>query len=284
MRERNDRSKSAAVGMTILKAGATRTRERIFGIGRSWRKIRVPALFALIEHPGCGTGLFDTGYSTHFAEAVHRFPERLYSLLTPVEITADEDAARQVERRGIAPQEVAWVIVSHFDPDHIGGLRDFPNAQIICSERAWREVEGKAGWKALAARFLPGLVPADITTRLRLLPDPEGSAVGPFENSLDLFGDGSIRLVDLPGHAPGMLGALVNVADEGTYFLCADACWSLDAIESSGTPRGVHRRIASDKREQDETYRKLARLKSEMPDLQIVPSHCPRTANQFIRP
>lgn len=282
MGERSEKSEPAAVGMTILGAGAAVTRERIFGTGRSWRKIRVPALFALIEHPVVGTGLFDTGYSTHFAEAVRSFPERLYGLLTPVDITAEEDAARQVERRGIALRDVEWVIVSHFDPDHIGGLRDFPNARIICSRRAWEEVEGKTGWKALAARYLPGLVPADITTRLRLLPDPEGPALGPFDHSLDLFGDGSIRLVSLPGHAPGMLGAFVHTGEAGDFFLCADACWSLDAIESGGPPRGVHRRIATDKGEQDETYRKLARLKNEMPDLQIVPSHCPRTARRLI--
>ena len=282
MGERRDGSTPAVVRMTILGAGATETRERIFGSGPGWRKIRVPALFALIEHPACGTGLFDTGYSTHFTEAVSRFPERLYGLLTPVDITTDDDAARQIERRGIAPQEVEWIIVSHFDPDHIGGLRDFPNARIICSRSAWAAVEGKTGWKALAARYLPGLVPADIQARLRLLPDPEGSALGPFDHALDLFGDGSIRLVSLPGHAPGMLGAFVNTAETGDFFLCADACWSLHAIESGRPPRGVHRRIASDKGKQDETYRKLARLKSEMPDLRIIPSHCPRTAAEYL--
>ena len=270
------------VKLKLLQAGVTEARERVFGLSSSWRPVQVPALFGWIQHPAHGNVLFDTGYSTHFFEETRRFPEKLYALATPVKILPEEDAVSQLQRQGVDPQEVAWIILSHFDPDHIGGLRDFPHARIVCSWRAWEEAAGKKGMKALTSRLLPGLLPEDLSARLLLLPDPSGPGVGPFEKSLDLFGDGSIRLVRLPGHAPGMLGAFVEAEAGSLYFLCADAVWTLNTLEKEGRGPGVHRLIAQDRREQDACYRMLRRLHEQMPDVKIIPSHCPRAAAQLL--
>jgi nucleoside-diphosphate-sugar epimerase/glyoxylase-like metal-dependent hydrolase (beta-lactamase superfamily II) len=279
---RTDGPAPVMVKLTLLSAGTVEAPERVFGLSRRWKRLKIPALFGLIDHPERGAVLFDTGYSTHFHEATRKVPERLYALATPATVTHEEDAAVQLERRGLDPAKVQWVIVSHFDPDHIGGLRDFPNARVICSWRAWAGIAGKTGLKALAARLLPGLLPGDLSARVLLLPDPDGPAIGPFANSLDLFGDGAVRLVPLPGHAPGMLGAFVAVEGGQTVFLCADACWSRNVFESGKAARGIHRLIAKNRAEQDETYRRLTCLHADMPEVDIVPSHCPATAARYL--
>lgn len=272
-----------AVACVVLKAGATEARERFFGLGRGWKRVLVPALFAWVRHPARGHVLFDTGYSTRFHEATRGLPERLYAVATPVEIRPGENAGAQLERRGVNPEDVAWVLVSHFDPDHIGGLRDFPRARIVCLARAWEAVAGKRGLRALAARLLPGLLPEDLAARLLLLPDPAGPPIGPFEASLDLFGDGSVRLVRLPGHAPGMMGAFVETGEAGSLFLCADAVWTRRALEGGpGAGPGVHRLIAHDRAAQDACYRLLGRLHAEHPEVTLVPSHCPDAAAQLV--
>ncbi|MBS0624930.1 MAG: MBL fold metallo-hydrolase [Verrucomicrobia bacterium] len=39
-------------------------------------------------------------------------------------------AAKQIEKLGFSPKNVTDCIISHLDPDHIGGLVDFPNAKV----------------------------------------------------------------------------------------------------------------------------------------------------------
>jgi glyoxylase-like metal-dependent hydrolase (beta-lactamase superfamily II) len=170
--------------------------------------------------------------------------------VTPTRITAEEAAVTQVRALGYDPGEVKTIILSHFDPDHFGGLKDFPNARVACSWRAWEDVRSLSRWGALKARLLPGHLPEDMAGRLWLLPDPAGPPISVFDASLDLFGDGSVRLVSLPGHAPGQLGAFVRRSSDGAdLLLAADAVWIF-----SGAGRGVHTDGWRWTRAQDETY------------------------------
>jgi nucleoside-diphosphate-sugar epimerase/glyoxylase-like metal-dependent hydrolase (beta-lactamase superfamily II) len=260
------------VRMTLLKAGHTLARERLLGEG-SWKAVRLPASFALLEHPTQGPGLFDTGYSHRFHAATARLPFRIYRWLTPVEVTPAEDAEAQLAARGVAPGDIRWIVLSHLDPDHVGGLRDFPGARIHCSWRAWEEARGRAGWGALTRRILPALFPDDLSGRLHLLPDPGEPPAGPLGPALDLFGDGALRLVSLPGHAAGHLGALVRTTNHGDVLLCGDACWARGSLEGRRRT-GVHRLIAADRAAQDATYDRLTALRREMPEVMMIPTHC----------
>ena len=61
-----------------------------------------------------------------------------------------------------------------------------------------------AGLAALLTRSLPECLPADLAQRVDALDELTGGpAVGPFSTSHDLWGDGSLLLIPLPGHAPG---------------------------------------------------------------------------------
>jgi len=271
-----------SMNLSIYGAGKTRAAEKLFGTGNSWKKVDIPALFAHINHPDHGHVLFDTGYSTRFFDATKRFPQRLYGLATPVDIKSEENAAPQLEARGIDPKDVKWIIVSHFDPDHIGGLRDFPKARILCQWRAWNKIAGKTGIKALLDHLLIDLLPDDLTARLLLLPDPAGPAIGPFKNSLDIFQDGSIMIVNLPGHKEGQIGAFVKNEKGGNIFLCADGIWNREALVEKRKNFGVHRIIAKDKPAQDRTYANLRQLQTDMPDLCFVPSHCPLAWSELV--
>ena len=277
---REDGASFVAVPVRLFVAGHTKAHLRHLGYSNKWAKIRVPAIFALVEHPRFGPVLFDTGYSTGFFEATKSLPFSLYRKLTPVQIEPEQNASAQLAAAGIDPSSVALVILSHLDPDHVGGIKDFPNARFACSRRAWEHAAGRTGLAALRRRILPGLLPEDLAGRLLLLPDPDGRPVGNLGPSLDLFEDGSLRLVSLPGHAPGHLGAFVHAADGGPVLLVGDACWTLRQL-GSPTP-GLHRTIAHDRGEQDATYETLIRFRSARPDVRVVPSHCPDAQQAFM--
>jgi glyoxylase-like metal-dependent hydrolase (beta-lactamase superfamily II) len=282
-------TKPVLVRLTLLTAGHNPARKAMLGYSLSPAKVRVPTHFGLIEHPKEGPVLFDTGYATRFFEATREPPYQAYALMTPLEMSERENAVSQLRDLGHEPESVKWIILSHFDADHIGGLRDFPNAHVVCLRTAWEAVAGRTGLAALKVRLLPSLLPPDLPERLVLLDPPDGQDERPLGPTHDLFGDGSVRLISLPGHAEGHLGALVEAEGRGdgpgrgrrVICLCGDACFSVLQLPLTGPKPGLHRLLAHDRTQQDETYRLLVRLRRERPDITLMPSHCEEAARRY---
>ena len=288
------------VELSLLNAGFCRHIGKLFMPGGPMKAISIPALFALIRHPSRGVGLFDTGYSRRFYEGTKKLPYRLYRLATPTYVKSDDEAVARVKAQGVEPEEVEWIVLSHLDPDHYGGLPDFPEARVYLSKTSWETLENLEGKPSVEHRVLPGALPDDLEERVWPVDLTEGesgdgprpqkgeSGDGPpfyggscygFSPCVDLFGDETVRLVSLPGHVPGQLGAFVRTRRHGTVFLVADACWSL--MDLRAKKAGIHRRLAKDKRAQRETYEKIRELMEIHPEVTVVPSHCPETADSL---
>jgi glyoxylase-like metal-dependent hydrolase (beta-lactamase superfamily II) len=158
------------------------------------------------------------------------------------------------------------VIVSHWHADHIGGLRDFPEAIIHTSHAAWNSIQELNGFAALRRAFLPGLVPDDAASRLNWIREGD-----------DPFGDGSLQVLDLPGHAVGQVGVRFTAEDGAKILLAADACWLSDAYRKNFMPHSATR-IVNDWEPYRASLDRLHRLHRMEADLLIVPCHCPETA------
>lgn len=48
--------------------------------------------------------------------------------------------------------------------------------------------------------------------------------MGELSATLDLFGDGSLYIVDSPGHLPGHINLLAHVGEDRWVYLAGDAC------------------------------------------------------------
>ena len=261
----------------LYEAGYCTHPERATRIGGSLRACEFPALVSVLRHPEHGIVLFDTGYSRHFFHATERFPERLYRIVTPVHLHDGTALSVQLEREGIPVSAIAWVVVSHLHGDHVGGLADFPHSKIALSREAWDDMQGRSRVGALSMGLLPGLVDARAQARLQWFEDrPTVALSGPFKrfgSGYDLFGDRSLLLIALPGHAAGHYGLLFEDGS-GSVFLVADASWSSQAIRDGVPPPALvtswlgHTDIYRD------TLAKLNALRMEVPELRIVPSHC----------
>ena len=57
--------------------------------------------------------------------------------------------------------------------------------------------------------------------------------------AIDLFGDGLLHLVCLPGHARGQIGLLIKLASR-YLMLLADACWTVDNVTMCGSQSVVY--------------------------------------------
>ncbi len=263
------------VALTLRWAGSCRHPQGMVLQGASWRPSLFPALFGVLRHPRHGVTLFDTGYGARFQQATKSFPERLHRWLTPITLAPGDSASEQLSRAGIAPESVARIVLSHFHADHIAGARDFPNARFVASRAAWDAVRNRGAIRSTARGFLPQLLPEDFEARATLL-DPHdfrAPGIGEFRTSHDLFGDGSVRLIPLPGHARGQLGLLAQTARR-RRFLVADAAWTTASFRDGRPPHCLAGLIFDDASETRRTLHRLRALCIAEPELDIVPSHC----------
>jgi glyoxylase-like metal-dependent hydrolase (beta-lactamase superfamily II) len=238
-----------------------------------------PSLAAALHHQQHGWLLFDTGYASHFLQATTPFPERLYRWTTPVHGACEQALASQLPGHGIDPAQIGHIVLSHLHGDHVAGVADFPRAQVYCAAAAWQHLRRCNRVQATANGYLPALL-ADVHARLRHFDNlPPATALPPelagFAPPHDLFGDGSVLLVDLPGHAAGHTGLWFDDGN-GPVFLIADATWSSDALEKGVLPPALVTAWLGDGPAYRDTFARLHALGRQHRHVRLVPSHCQR--------
>ncbi|MEW4371331.1 MBL fold metallo-hydrolase [Paenibacillus kandeliae] len=134
-------------------------------------------------------------------------------------------------------------------------------------ERTQSEQSGNDGYAA------GGLA----TTILSTLATPFGVAASVLPDLgvpyYDVFGDGSIRALELSGHAEGMIGLLLHAGGE-PYLLCADTVWSSRAFAENRRPHPLAGLIMSNRQQFRSNMDRLRRWHLKYPQLRIVPTHC----------
>ncbi len=272
---------SHSVEVHVLNTGWASAPEWIIMRGGALRKIQVPAMVALIRHPQHGWGLFDTGYAPRLSGETAHGPFRLYRAAAPMQQRAGDDVAAQLARFGLSPKDIDWVLISHFHPDHIAGLADFQNARWIASREAFEDVGTRRSWRALQRGFIPGLLPDDFAARATLIDTFDGMALDHLGPTYDLFGDGALRVCNLPGHAAGQIGVLAQTGG-GPLLFAADACWLSRAYREN---RAAHWLTAAFVANHGQAKRTLAALHGfsiDHPEVQIIPTHCPEAHARWV--
>jgi glyoxylase-like metal-dependent hydrolase (beta-lactamase superfamily II) len=242
--------------------------------GGQRRRFDCHALVALLHHPRHGWLLWDTGYALRLLEVTRHMPFALYRRATPLHLRPELAAAAQLGRWGLTPSDIGRVIISHFHADHIAGLRDFPHAELIALQTAYDDIATRRGLRALQRGFIPALLPSDFEARATLLPAFSGPPLPALGPTHDLFGDNSLLLVALPGHARGQIGALVQ-SGRGRTLLAADGCWLTRSIRECRPPHRITNLIVDDPRAARVTIERLHAFSCACPDVAIVPTHCP---------
>lgn len=118
----------------------------------------------------------------------------------------------QLRRIGVTPRQVRYLGISHFHFDHIGQAADFPTATLLI------------GREDLAAvRKGEPLPDGSTDSAMRLAPwITGGGAVTPLDGDRDVFGDGTVVAMRLPGHTPGHRALLVRLPGTGNVLLSGD--------------------------------------------------------------
>ena len=172
--------------------------------------VAIPTMTCLIDHPD-GLVLYDTGWSK---------PERWPR---PWSIAEEELVLNRLEKMGVRPEDVRYVVCSHLHIDHAGGLEYFTNSEIVVSDIEFTHVA-----KLYALNELPHpYVKADMEAWLRvglkwMLIGEEGKVVKLLDG-IHLLSFGS-------GHSYGMLGLLVELEKTGNVILTSDAIYCSENV------------------------------------------------------
>lgn len=201
----------------------------------------VPVPFYLVRHPQ-GDIVVDGGNPlavaldarAHWGALADQFRARM---------TEEQHCVAQLSRIGVAPESVRHVVQTHLHIDHTGALGHFPDATVAVHAR---ELDAARTADPPAAR---GYVRADF--------ERAGIDWRPFEGDLDLFGDGTIRLLETPGHSAGHVSLLLQLERTGPVLLTADAADNLAQWEGRLPPRALFSR--EDAQRSLERLRRLAR-------------------------
>ena len=222
--------------------------------GHKPERRQFPSGVFLIKHQTQGYTLFDTGYSREIYQC--GLAGTLYGALNPTVVTAKDEIEAQLLEDGIDPSEIKYVILSHLHPDHIGGVKFFPNATFIVSKET-SELIGQHSYRDIV---FDQLLPPWLESRLRVLShdDLRGNRKSLLQG-YDLFGDGSLFITTLEGHTHGQIGAYIP----GKLLLAADACWGEDLLEYSREMRVMARFINADIRAFGDTIEQLIEVRDQ---------------------
>lgn len=137
-----------------------------------------------------------------------------------LDATLRSTIAGQLARIGVRPDRISIVAISHYHFDHTGQAADFPHARLIMG----------AGDLAALRGNEPGVERAPLAPWLT-----GGGEVTEARGDLDIFGDRSVVMINLPGHTPGHRGLLVRLAS-GAVLLSGDTYHSAEQVARRGVP------------------------------------------------
>lgn len=251
--------------------------------GGKSENVQFNALWGLIEHPEKGWILYDTGYTRRFHRATSWFPNKIYALLSPVVINEQDEVKAQLQRAGIAAEDIRHIIVTHFHADHVGGLRDFPNATFYASRQALDYTLGLSSLTAFSKGVLKDLLPKDLKQRTVCIDEACEKLDDPiFGHKYDLFGDDSLHIYELPGHAAGQIGVMLET-EQKPYFLVADACWVKRSYEEVIPPNPIVILFFHSWTQFKRTLQQMHDYHVAHPNTLLVPTHCAATTDALVQ-
>lgn len=193
------------------------------------KKCLLPVSCYLLEHPK-GRILIDTGWDSKYAtEELTTFGGLLDKISGPV-IHADEGVDSKLKAMGLTVQDLDAVYLTHLDFDHTSGLRLVQDARSFYASQ-----EEIADAKKYVFRYIK-----DTYDFVNIEPfDFQNTGIGPVGRSYDVFGDGTVLLVNTPGHTHGLFSAVVKGSDGRYLVLASDTVYLRESWEQRHYP-GFH--------------------------------------------
>lgn len=137
-------------------------------------------------------------------------------------LTLKRRVVDQLAQIGVKPAQIGRVGISHYHDDHTGQLSDFAHATLLIGAGDFAAIKAGAAsrpnWPVLFKPWLDGTAKVEAA-----------------EGDKDVFGDGSVVMLDLPGHTPGHHALLVRLKS-GAVLLSGDQFHATESFAHDQVP------------------------------------------------
>ena len=239
---------------------------RALGIGvptDQW--VDVPVVSFLVEHPGFGHFLIDTGFHSSVAVDPKQNLGRVGTLtFKDIRMEQSQAVSHQLRARGIEPASIKLVLLTHLHLDHASAISDYPAATFLLSSAEWAAaIEPRGQLRGYVSRQF------DHAFDYRLLDfgSQQSESFATFGRSYDVFGDGSVRMVFTPGHSLGHVSVILSLAGREA-LIAGDAIYTLRTLRESALPH-----LMADEHVFRRSLREIQLYAEQTPNALIVPGH-----------
>lgn len=197
-------------------------------------RLALPCFCYLVEHPR-GLMLVDAGVGRVFSPngvydgtAVKELLGAPFAAYLRPSVGPGQSIGEQLAARGLKPEDLDLVLLTHLDADHVGGLHELRGAKRIVMPEDEYFWSCRLVYKVRQPQALWIDVPSERFWY-------RGSTLGPNRWACDLFGDESVMCVNLPGHTDGLCAVLIR---KGKRFvlLASDAALCRENIDTLTPP------------------------------------------------
>ncbi len=253
------------VSVSFLRCGSITLLESIAIRGAGFAPCVISHSAVLIRHPRA-TFLYDTGLCIDIYTYLTN--QSFFFRKTLANFTFERSLKENLQQAGVGRNDLDFALLSHLHWDHVSGIPDIPGVLLRINR-----VEYEAARLGLfeanhgLVRELMGDNPVEFF-------DCAGPIYEGFRSSYDLFGDGSVVLVPLPGHTAGNTGMFINRSNGPRLFLIGDAAWvSQNYLRPATMHPFIWSRVTSDDATARQTLIQLHHFAGQHPEIPIVAMH-----------
>src|SRR5712692_7856359 len=229
----------------------------------------------LVRHPKA-TFLYDTGLSSDISAFVA--DRSLLFRKTLGNFQFEQSLSSHLKSMGMGSIDLDFALLSHLHWDHVSGIPDIPGVLLRINR-----VEYEAARLGLF-EMNSGLVRQLMCDNPIEFFDCAGPVYEGFRSSYDLFGDGSIVLVPLPGHTAGNTGMFINRSNGPRLFLLGDAAWvSQNYMHPATMHPLIWTRITSDDATARQTLIQLHHFALQHPEIPLIAMHDATMQETFMK-
>lgn len=220
----------AGMRVYAFSSGALTVPKSFLQAGAPSTPMQVPVGFYVVRHPK-GNVLFDTGNNDRIITEPNYWPAAFIQGLNPVR-TPDVAIDVQLQKIGLKPDDIKYVVVGHMHLDHAGNVGKFPKSTLVVQKDEIRNAFW--GEPGTAQNYIPG-------DFMMLRNDPGEMLPNRFpmiqlNGDLDLFADNSVVVKRWVGHTPGSQMMIVRLPKTGTVILTSDSVYFAENVTKNLLP------------------------------------------------
>ena len=234
-------------------------------------KLGFTASAVLVHHPSGSSILIDAGNSSNFDEEIEPYEGKTKRWLAtfPGTLKPKRPLNEILDDAGVDPASLRAVVPTHAHLDHLGGVLDLPTLPVWVTQEEAALIE--RGLDAVTEEVIPAHAEAVVDQLETITFEDEPYEI--FDRHADLFGDGSVVVVPMPGHTPGSVGVFVTLSDGRRVFHVGDAVNDRKQVEKLRGRTLAMQRTDLDRPAANAVVAQLHALAELDPSLLILPAH-----------